>query len=163
MTLEEFEASQALKYAHVPSTNVVCGSCGHRRGNHASAQPHSCAIGNRQHNSFYKRQDATCHCYAFFTAEEWAEQEKVAAAEDAEYEAMPFECSSCEERFESREECETLYECHGCSVTFVDQGSGNKCEQCHKFAAKLSEYGCLSCNEGEVEARGDDDAEEAAP
>ena len=65
----------------------------------------------------------------------------------------PFVCDECEEKFDDAGEAEPLYECDECCTKFTPSSSPNgnhKCE-CGKFARKVSDLGCPSCNEGELE------------
>lgn len=157
-SLEEFEdwmASQAKR-----KDNTRCGRCFHRHGGH---HLRGCSIGSVRHNRFYKRQDPLCACSGYATAEQVADEEKQAAEDEAAYEAMPFECDECEERFESNEGLDHLFECNECGTKFTSANgggpNGNRCEQCNKFAAKLSDYGCSSCEAGEVVERGKEEDE----
>ena len=65
-----------------------------------------------------------------------------------------FECNSCGETFDDDSEAVALYECGDCGTTFTRETSANdnhQCPDCNKFGSKISDMGCSSCNEGELE------------
>src|SRR6266498_3785859 len=63
-------------------------------------------------------------------------------------------CEDCEESFEYAPES-PLYECAECGVRFTHEGSADgdshRCPECNKFAAKIADFGCPQCGDGEVE------------
>lgn len=66
-----------------------------------------------------------------------------------------FKCDSCDETFDSEDEAVSLYECGDCGNRFSQEtsadGAGHRCPDCNKFGAKVSDMGCPSCNEGELQ------------
>jgi DNA-directed RNA polymerase subunit RPC12/RpoP len=64
-------------------------------------------------------------------------------------------CGNCEETFEDDTEAEPLYECGDCGNRFTSgtsaDGEGNRCPDCNKFGSKVTDLGCPSCNEGELQ------------
>jgi ribosomal protein L37AE/L43A len=77
-----------------------------------------------------------------------------------------FECNSCGETFEDETEGVALYECGECGSTFTRETSANdnhQCPDCNKFGSKVSDVGCPSCNEGELEQIGTEDEVNEAP
>jgi predicted RNA-binding Zn-ribbon protein involved in translation (DUF1610 family) len=62
---------------------------------------------------------------------------------------LQYECPSCGETFEDAGETVTLYECGDCGQQFTRDN--HQCPTCAKFGAKVSELGCPSCGEGELE------------
>lgn len=68
-----------------------------------------------------------------------------------------FECNSCGETFADDSEAVSLYECAECGNTFTRETSANdnhQCPDCNKFGSKISDMGCPSCNDGELEEIG---------
>ena len=63
-------------------------------------------------------------------------------------------CDDCGATFDESEADSPLYECSDCGTRFTREGSadgdGNRCPDCTKFGAKVAEYGCPECGEGEL-------------
>lgn len=161
VTLEEFEQARDALFAirvgghtspeAIASMSERCAGCGHRRGGHRSVPRRGCGVGGDRHNAHYKRSDPSCFCSGFTTAEEKAEAEREAAEEEARREAAPFKCDNCDEVFDDDCGLVRLYECGECGSIFSyeDHGS-NRCEDCGKFAALMTDRGCPECEQGEV-------------
>lgn len=66
-----------------------------------------------------------------------------------------YKCLECEAVSEETAEAR-LYECGECGNIFnANAGggpSGNRCEECGKFASKLADDCCAECETGEIEA-----------
>ena len=68
------------------------------------------------------------------------------------FENTVFACDNCSNEVKGSElgddsDIEPLYECGGCGNRFVGE---SRCEDCNRFAAKISDYGCPSCEGGEL-------------
>lgn len=159
VTLEEFEHARGelFRIRSDASDEVIasmaekCGSCGHRRGAHRSGSRAGCGIGGERHNKHYGRQDDPCFCLGFTTQAQKEEADREDAEEEARREAAPFQCQECDEVFEDESDFVRLYECNECGSIFSYENSGsNRCEQCGKFASKLTDDGCPECEQGEV-------------
>lgn len=166
VTLEEFEEArgQILRIRLKDSSAEVrtkmeepCGQCGHRRGNHMSAPRRGCSIGSERHNLHYRRHDPPCFCSGFITRAEVVQAKKEQEEEEAAKAAMPFICSECDEAFEDDADFVRLYECGECGNIFsYEDNYSHRCEQCNKFAAKLTDNGCPECNQAAIVERGGD-------
>jgi DNA-directed RNA polymerase subunit RPC12/RpoP len=65
--------------------------------------------------------------------------------------APKYVCQECQAEHD-KDELIRLYECGECGTVFpYDEITGNRCEDCNKFAAKLTDCGCPECEQGECE------------
>jgi hypothetical protein len=75
--------------------------------------------------------------------------------EAADQMVTSFKCDGCEETFEDATGAEPLYECQDCGDRFTRANSadaaGHRCPSCNKFGSKVSDMGCPSCGEGELQ------------
>ena len=82
--------------------------------------------------------------------------------------AIAWLCAACGSEFRHEDADEGqggLYECGSCGTTFSRAGSAdgdsNRCPECGHFGAKRAELACPSCDDGELEPVGDEDADPA--
>lgn len=159
VSIEEFEEALSrrlpikvgYKKVTLDSLNERCGICGNRRGGHFSGARTGCSIGSDRHNRHYNRQDPQCNCPGFMAVADYEQAEQEQAEEDAVRATWPWQCEGCEEIFEDNGDFQRLYECGECGSIFSYEDVGShRCEQCGKFAAKLTENGCPECQQSEV-------------
>lgn len=70
-------------------------------------------------------------------------------------------CDECGETFDDDSEAERLFECDQCGDRFTSSGSadgdGHRCPSCNKFGRKVTDLGCPSCGQGELQEAEPDD------
>jgi hypothetical protein len=103
---------------------------------------------------------------AALVAERKAEREAArarAAWLAANPEAIAWRCGGCEAEFTDADADQgqgALYECGECGNPFSRgnsaDGDSNRCPDCNRFGAKLAEFACPDCNEGELEPVGEE-------
>ena len=167
VSIEEFEEvllrrlpiRTRYEKATLDSLNERCGICNNRRGSHFSGARTGCSIGSDRHNRHYDRQDPPCGCPGFMAVVAYEQAEREQAEEEAVRATWPWQCEGCEEIFEDDADFQRLYECGECGGIFSYEDVGShRCEQCGKFAAKLTDRGCPECQQCEVEEREVQDA-----
>lgn len=72
--------------------------------------------------------------------------------DDAAEEAL--KCTSCDHLCREEEVESPLYSCDNCGTEYDRDGSmdgmSNRCPECNRFGAKLSDWACPDCSEGEM-------------
>jgi len=122
----------------------ICIECGHGPGYHSKKFSGCTSEG------WHTNGQLVCQCTAMKDqAGEWTE------TTDENGDSFTCECSECEAKFIDTSDAQPLYECSSCGSIFTEEnsadGGSNRCPDCNKFAAKISDLGCPECGQGEIE------------